>query len=543
MPPSKPVTRPLTPPGAKPAHPPERAERLCPGPLPRRGHAAEQGVLLAVFAPFGGDPVLSRWPRSSQPPIADQALVKSLQATAAEGVNVAALIDLHEDDSWLVEIPAGRPERMTVHSVWKQDMTRPQALAGFLRRAHARFPCPGLVLALEGHGAGFVPEIDPLRLTPESLTQWQDGGQSGRVRWVQSGQGSGYEPEAGSPALPMFSPVLPMFSPVLPAAGMPMSNWALAEALRLARGAGVPRPAVLHFDNCFNMSLELLHTVAPHATVATGYGNYNFFTAGAAYAAVFRRLRLAGSATAEALGRWFALENAALLRAKGNHPTLGASVRLTRMRALTDALARTARAMTSAMQADPAARGRIRDAVLAAQQFDSDADQRLETPDQVTDLGSLAVQLQAVFGPGDAIGAAAAGVEAALKGVWQYGDFERPWTDETQVWDFRDPRLGVGIFLPDPALEGLWDWRSPYYLAGVADPAQPPAHRAQIPFLRDSGGQRPDWVAFLIEYHRTVPFRGFRPPRTPVFPVFNARFKPEFPPPGQEVPPPKPPRR
>lgn len=519
---------------------------LCLGPLARRRRAdppaGARGVLLAVYAPFGGDPVLSRWPRGSQPPIRDQALVKALQATAAEGVNVAALIDLHEDDSWLVEIPAGRPERMAIHSVWKQDMARPQALSGFLRRAHARFPCPALVLALEGHGAGFVPEIDPLRLTPESLTGWQDGGQTGAVRWVQSAAGSGYEPEAGSPALPMFSPVLPMFSPVLPAAGMPMSNWALARALRSARDAGVPRPAVLHFNNCFNMALELLHTVAPHADVATGYGNYNFFTAGAAYAPVFRRLRLAGGATAEELGRWFALENAALLRAKGNHPTLGASLRLRRIKPLEAALGRLARAMTAAMQADAAVRGRIRAAVLAAQQFDSDANQRLEVPDQVTDLGSLAARLQAAFGA-DAIGSAAADVAAALQGVWQYGDFERPWTDETQVWDFRDPQLGVGIFLPDPALDGRWDWRSPYYLAGRADASQPPAHRAQIPFLREAGGQPPDWVAFLLEYHRQTPFRGFLPPRAPVFPVFNARFKPEFPPPGDQEPPPKPPRR
>lgn len=508
----------------------------------RRGHAGAHGVLLAVYAPFGGDPVLSRWPRSTQAPIHQQALVKALQETAAQGVNVAALIDLHDDDSWLVEIPAGQPARMAVHSVWKQDMARPQALSGFLRRAHARFPCAALVLALEGHGAGFVPEIDPLRLTPESISGWQAGGQSGDVRWVQSAEGTGYEPEAGSPALPMFSPVLPMFSPVLPAAGMPLSTWGLAAALRTARSHGVPRPAVLHFNNCFNMSLELLHTVAPHAGVATGYGNYNFFTAGATYPRVFQRLRAAGGASAEELGRWFALENAALLRAKGNHPTLGASLRLARIKSLTVALNRMARAMTAALQADASARSRIRQAIVAAQQFDSDANQHLETPDQVTDLGSLAVQLQAVFGSGDPIGAEAASVVAALKGVWQYGDFERPWTDETQVWDFRAQHLGVGIFLPDPALQGQWDWRSPYYLAGTADPAQPPAHRAQIPFLSDVGGQRPDWVAFLIEYHRSTEFRGFLPPRAPVFPVFNARFKPEFPPPGDDRPPPGPPK-
>ncbi len=53
----------------------------------------------------------------------------------------------------------------------------------------------------------------------------------------------------------------------------------------------MPRLAAIHFDNCFNMSVEVLHTVAPHADYATGYMNYNFFTAGAAYPKVFERLR------------------------------------------------------------------------------------------------------------------------------------------------------------------------------------------------------------------------------------------------------------
>jgi hypothetical protein len=501
------------------------------------GRGTPEGVVLAVFAPFGTDPVLSRWPNAAQADIHGQPLVQALQEVAAQGVNVSALIDLYGDDSWLVEIPAGQPKKMAVHSVWKQDMAAPQSLAGFLSRTHQRFPCRTLVLALEGHGAGFVPEIDPLRITPQSRSQWTQGGQSGQVRWTQSADGSSFEPESGSPALPMTSPELPMTSPELPAARLSLSTWGLAAALQSARKAGVPRPAVIHFDNCFNMSLELLHAVAPHAEVATGYGNYNFFTAGAAYPKVFERLRLAGSASAEELGRWFAAENAAGLRAKGNHPTVGASLSLKRMKPLTAALDRMALALTAELRATgAAARSTIRSAILAAQQYDSNGNRELEVPDQMSDLGSLAVRLQQAFAAGSAIAAAAAGVAAQLKGVWQYGDHERPWTDETQVWDFRDTRLGVNLMLPDPGLDGIWDWRSPYYLAGTADPSQPPAHRAQIPFLSDSAGARPPWVEFIVEYHRSTPFKAFQPARAPEFPVFNAEFKPGFPPPDDGKP-------
>ena len=501
----------------------------------RPGRRTHDGVVFAVYAPFGTDPVLSTWPGTTQADITRQPLVRALQAVAAQGANVSALIDLVDDDSWLVEIPAGQPAKMVISSAWKQDMGSPRALAGFLRRVHQRFPCQALVLALEGHGAGFMPEIDPLRITPQSSSQWSDGPQSGQVRWVFDEGQAGFEPAPGSPALPMASPMLPMASPMLPAPRLPLSTWGLAAALRLARRAGVPRPAVIHFNNCFNMSLELLHTVAPWADVATGYGNYNFFTAGAAYPKVFERLRLAGSASAEQLGQWFAAENAAGLRAKGNHPTVGATLRLARMKPLTAALDRLAQALTAELRAGgAAARATVRSAILAAQQYDSDADQRLQTPDQLTDVGSLAAVLQAAYPASQPIDAAASALLAQLAGVWQYGDHERPWTDETQVWDFRRTHLGLNLMLPDPALDGLWDWRSPYYLAGTAGPAQPTAHKAQIPFLSDRSGRRPPWVEFIVEYHRDVPLKGFLPATAPIYPTFNARFKPEFPPPGDE---------
>jgi hypothetical protein len=498
-----------------------------------------RGVVFAVYAPFGTDALLSEYPNQAQATIKNQALVRALQQVARQGVNVSALVDLYDDDSYLVEIPAGQPAAIQITSAWKQDMSSPRALAGFLRRTHHRFHCGSLVLAVEGHGAGFIPDIDPARITPSSATRWERGGSVGQVRWTSGEKRTGFEPEPGSPALPMFSPELPMFSPELPAVRMPLSTWGLGEALRLARRDGVPAPAVVHFNNCFNMALEVMHTVAPHAQYATGYCNYNFFTAGASYPKVFQRLRKHNGASAEQLARWFAAENAAGLRAKGNHPTIGASLRLGQVRRIAAALDETAQALTAALRpanpADrPAVRVRIQTAITGAQQYDSEGDYTLDVPDQSTDLGSLAVRLQQQF-PAGAVFDGAKKLQAAIKGMWQYGDFERPWVDENQVWDFRDQRLGLGALLPDPSLEGRWDWRSPYYLAGRVDPNQPPAHKHQIPFLAERpGGKRPPWVEFIVEYHRDVPFVGLLRAQAPQFPRFNREFKPEYPPPTDD---------
>jgi hypothetical protein len=505
----------------------------------KQATSKNQRLVLAVYAPFGTDAVLSQYPNPTQASVKNQALVRALQQVAKQGVDVSALIDLYDDDSYLIEIPAGQPAAMQIVSAWKQDMSSPRALAGFLRRTHHRFPCETLVLALEGHGAGFIPDIDPSRITPSGASRWERGGKAGQVRWTFSEKRSSFEPEAGSPALPMFSPELPMFSPELPAVRMPLSTWGLGEALRLARRDGVPAPAVLHFNNCFNMAIEVLHTVAPHAQFATGYCNYNFFTAGAAYAKVFQRWRTQGGASAEELARWFAAENAAGLRAKGNHPTIGATVRLAQTKRIAAALDDMSNALVSALRpANPAdrppIRARIQKAIADAQQYDSEGDYTLDVPDQSTDLGSLAVRLQQQF-PNGAVFDSAKKLQAEVKGLWQYGDFERPWVDENQIWDFRDQRLSLGALLPDPSLEGRWDWRSPYYLSGRVDPNQPPAHKHVIPFLAErAGGKHPPWVEFIIEYHRDVPFVGLLRAQAPQFPRFNREFKPEFPPPTDD---------
>jgi Clostripain family len=512
-----------------------------PSPQTRLGarDIGKDGVVLAVYAPFGTDPSLSQYPSNAQATVDKQSLVLALQAVAAHGVNVSALIDLFDDDSYLVEIPAGKPKAISIVSTWKQDMSALQALAGFLRRTNARFPCSRLMLALEGHGGGFVPDIDTARITSSSVTRWSQGGQSGQVRWVQSDGGSRLEPETGSPVLPLDSPVLPLDSPVLPTSRLPLSTWALGEALRSAIKSGVPRPAVIHFNNCFNSSVELLHTVAPYADFATGYANYDFFTAGQAYPKVFANLAANPGASGEKIAQWFAAENHNILAAKKNHPTVGATVALARMKGVASAINK----LSDALIADLLSANRldvvngIKTAAINSQHFDTEPDYKLGVPDQFMDIASFAMQLQAqpVFG-GKPVAAAAAVLQKALAGIKQYGDWDRPWMDEQQIWDFRAQDLGLNIFFPDPALDGIWDWRSPYYLSGTVDPNKPPAHRHVIDFLADVGGKKPRWVEFIIEYHKGVPLKGFLPARAPIFPVFNARFQNKYPHPGDQTP-------
>ena len=97
----------------------------------------------------------------------------------------------------------------------------------------------------------------------------------------------------------------------------------------------MPKLAVIHFDNCFNMSAEVLHTVAPYAEYATGYPNYN----SSPPAKAIRRCspQLAQQARRRP-GNWRAPSPRATRRssAKGNHPTLGCTVRLARMKDITE---------------------------------------------------------------------------------------------------------------------------------------------------------------------------------------------------------------
>jgi hypothetical protein len=508
-------------------HPQEKNMNL-PRLLPEKNNepGRTDSVVFAVYAPFGTDETLSTYPDGASQDLAQHPLYRGLLKVAEQGVHVAALIDLAEDDTYLVEIDAGRPAGATVTSRWKQAMASPNNLAGFLRHVHQSRPNSAIVLALEGHGAGFLPEIDARHLSARNVTD------NGSFEWHLRGDGASPVLPTGSPLLPTGSPLLPTGSPLLPANHMPLSTWGLGAALKMAVDAGVPRLGVIHFNNCFNMSVEVLHTIAPYADYATGYPNYNFFTAGEPYPAVFEKLRVAGAANAQAIAQWFADGNHEILEAKGNHPTAGCVIRLSRMHTITECIDDLADALLAALRGapTPAARalvvGKIRHAIIKAQQYDTGtAGFELETPDELTDIYSLACTLLAFDFRPHPVHPAARALQDALKGIKRYGDDDAPWVagpGSPIRWNFSSPHLAMNIFLPDPVLRGLWDWRSPFYLDVNPDPTRPPVQPHIIEFVKVT-----DWVDFLIEYHKEAPFVRLLPAAIPEFPVFNARYDPK----------------
>ena len=100
------------------------------------GDPVTEGVLLAVYAPFGSDALLSTYPDGESGTLAQHPLMRHLMEVAAQGAHVVALIDRADDDTHLVEIDAFEPARLRVSSRWKQDLADVHTLAGFLRHAH-----------------------------------------------------------------------------------------------------------------------------------------------------------------------------------------------------------------------------------------------------------------------------------------------------------------------------------------------------------------------------------------------------------------------
>jgi hypothetical protein len=486
--------------------------------------AGTDSVLLAVYAPFGSDKTLSSYPGAQQQPLTQHPLVRHLLQVAGLGIHVSALIDRVGENTYLVEIPAGQPGSMRITSSWKEDMSSPLALAGFLQRAHECHPKAAIVLSLEGHGAGYLPEIDRTQLTVGNVTA------GGKITWTISDEDSPILP-TGSPILPTGSPILPTGSPILPVNHMPLSSWGTGDALRRAQACGVPKVALLHFNNCFNMSAELLHTVAPYAEYATGYMNYNFFTSGETYPDVFRQLARPGAHTTRQLAEWFALGNQRFLEAKGNHPTVGGSVQLARMKGIADGIDSVARELLQALRANPLASQARRDiadaiqtAIESAQQYDTSSGGGfgLDTPDELTDIGSLALTLQAPSVLPNAVRVAARALSQLLADIKRYGSEDAPWLDTTVRWDFKPNEkhdLAMNILLPDPLRKGIWDWRSPYYMDINPDPNLPLVQPHVIEFLKET-----NWVEFIDEYHKGVPFAGLRAASIPDFPIFDAKF-------------------
>jgi hypothetical protein len=482
-----------------------------------------QGVTLAVFAPFGSDPELSTYPDGQSQDVAHHPLTRNLQKVAAAGVNVVALIDRYADDTWLVQIPAGQPSDITFLSQGKQDMLSPHTLANLAERAHRYAQKGSLILTIEGHGAGFLPDLDLTQLTLANVTD------NGAVEWrLGNGMTRPFKaegPESGQPLIEEGSPVLPVGNPTSPTNHQALSTWAYGDALRSAECAGVPRVSVLHFNNCFNMSTEVLYTVAPYADFATGYCNYNFFTAGQAYPAVFEHLATVGAASAGQVARWFAAANHAVLLAAGHEPTVAGTVELARMREIAERLDDLSDALLAALRTSGAERPqfieKIKTAIERAQQYDSRPDYILEVPDELTDLDSLATELMLIDFTPYKVGPAAAALRQALCGIKQYGDVDSPWMDPAVVWNFSSKNLAMNIFLPDPMLNGLWDWRSQYYLDVNPDPGNPQVQPHIIDFVKVT-----DWVDFLIEYHRDTPFVGLLPALIPDMPLANAKYVP-----------------
>jgi hypothetical protein len=466
-------------------------------------------ITLAVFAPFGGDDTLSRYPDDQTKNVQDHPLVKALTEVAAAGVNVCALVDRTNDDSWRIDIPAGGQACFT--SMWKQRMSSPRSLAGLLAHAMQQHQGSAIVLSMEGHGAGYLPEIDTAKLAQTQLPK-VDGE---RVYWVQRPDDEGgaviWDRKGDSPPLTMDAVLLP--DGRTPGADYPLSTWGLGWALEEARrrvgGEKADKIAVVHFNNCFNFSTELLHTIAPHAEYATGYSNYNFFTAGRSYPDVFRNAQAQRALNAEALARALCEGNRDELKKLARpHPTVGGMVQLHRMAAIADAVDKLAKALIAAL---PAQRPEIAKAIHDAQQFDADSSFVLETPDSLTDLASLAVELHKA--PlGNAVKAAAQTLGATLGKIKVYGENAKPWIEPMAQWDFSSDQLAMNIYLPDPDLSGTLDWRAPYYFN--KEPHALPAQPEVVDFLRNTA-----WVDFILAYLKGVRFAGLRAPVIPTFPL------------------------
>ncbi|MBN8487126.1 MAG: hypothetical protein J0M20_05250, partial [Burkholderiales bacterium] len=315
----------------------------------------------------------------------------------------------------------------------------------------------------------------------------------------------------GGPTLPTGGPTLPTGGPTLPVSHASMPTFTIGQALSQGLTPGQPL-ALIHFANCFNMSVELLHTVAPFAEAASGYCNANFYTGAASYPAVFQRLREAGSASAEDIAAWFVRENHALLAQRGRHPIVGGALSLSRMSEIARGVEALADALLAVMSDSPhprRTRRRIQGALIAAQQYDTSGDLRMDGPDQLTDLLSLARCIERELAEWPEVAAAARRLASQLDGVKRVGDTDSPWMDPSGevIWDFEDEALAMNIFLPDPMRSGQWDWRTPFYVD--INPGQGPG-RLQfgvIDFLKET-----TWVEFIREYHSLTVFRSISVP-------------------------------
>jgi hypothetical protein len=178
------------------------------------------------------------------------------------------------------------------------------------------------------------------------------------------------------------------------------------------------------------------------------------------------------------------------------------------MKAIADAVDKLAKAMIAEL---PGKVSTIQAAIRKAQQFDADTSFSLEVPDSLTDLASLAFELQQA--PlSNAVKAAAKTLGETLGEIKVYGKRAKPWVDPNVVWDFTSKQLAMNIYLPDPDRSGTLDWRAPYYLN--KQPGALPAQPQVVDFL-----QKTAWVDFVLKYLEGVRFTGLLSPVIPKFPV------------------------
>jgi hypothetical protein len=212
-------------------------------------------------------------------------------------------------------------------------------------------------------------------------------------------------------------------------------------------------------------------------------------------------------------------------------------VQLVRMKGIADGIDAVARELLQALRANPLASQARRDiadaiqaAIVNAQQYDTSSGFGLETPDELTDIGSLALTLQAPSVLPGAVRAAASSLSDLLADIKRYGSNDLPWVDLAVRWNFKpgvESDLAMNILLPDPLRKGLWDWRSPYYMDINPNRNLPRVQPHVIDFLKET-----NWVEFIDEYHKGVVFAGLRTATIPIFPIFDVKFVPPNQPPG-----------
>lgn len=451
-------------------------------------------IVFAVYAPFGTDDRLSQ---QADP------FISNLAATAVPGfVHIVALVD-NKNATRLIEITDGSLQETCLS---KRDMGDPQTLIDFMAYVQAAHPSTRVVLSLEGHGGGYIPDVDPSEIKP---TKWSTPTSDGDI------------PLQATPTAKGLEPPLPMGSPELSGQEL-MSTYDLYEALDHITLSGTNKIDLLVLNNCFNLSVEVLATVAPFAEYAVGYPNYNFFSKGVPYQEVFSG-ETENTPTLE-FAQKFAVTNRAYLHSistpPNEHPTIGGVVTLTQMYTITAYIDVLARELITAV--NQGFSENIALAIETSQKYDTTSCQEdmhpefeLGVPDAFTDLHDFAGKLMETFSGISASGVytAAQDLYNATRNIQVYSDGGlHPWVhqDLDYFWEFPS-QLSLNIFLPIPNHHDFWDWRTLFY---VGAPNRHANGLNTIDFVRTN-----HWREFLVTFYAQDDFAGIMRPCVPPAPL------------------------